>query len=404
MAADTELAKFRAMLRTESLGFLLLLAALTSLGPLSTDMYLPTLPALKLEFAADVGRVQLTLSLFLVGFAVTQLIYGPVSDRLGRKKPILFGLALFVVGTLSCTFAWSIEALIAGRFLQALGACAGVVLGRAVVRDLFTRERAARMLAYLGMAMSFAPMIAPTVGGYLQLALGWKSVFVAQAVFGLILFVLAWRKLPESNQSPDPHALSPRRMLRNYATLLTSRRYVGFALAVAAGYAGLFSWISGSSFVLIDVYGVPSQHFGLYFAGICLGYIVGTLTSARLGMRLGLERMMIIGTGVIALGGVGMLALVLLHLDGPLALLAPMMVFTVGLGFVMPQGQAGALSPFPQMAGSAAALMGSLQFAIAAIVGAIGGHGFDGTAFPMALSLALSGLVSAGAYHFIARR
>ncbi len=392
------------MLRTDSLSFLFLLAALTALGPLSTDMYLPSLPALTGEFATDVGRVQLTLSLFLVGFAVTQLIYGPVSDRFGRKGPILFGLGLYVVATLACTFAWSIEALIAGRFLQALGACAGVVLGRAVVRDLFTRERAARMLAYLGMAMSFAPMLAPTIGGYLQLAFGWQSVFVAQAAFGLTLLVLAWRKLPESNKTPDPHALAPRRMLRNYATLLSSRRYIGFALAVATGYAGLFSWISGSSFVLIDIYGVPLQQFGLYFAGICVGYIVGTLASARLGMRLGLERMMTIGTAVTATGGIAMLVLVLARADGPLTLLAPMMVFTMGLGLTMPQGQAGALTPFPQMAGSAAALMGSLQFAVASVVGAVVGHGFDGTALPMALSLALTGIASLAAYHLIARR
>lgn len=392
------------MLRTDSLSFLFLLAALTALGPLSTDMYLPSLPALTAEFATDVGRVQLTLSLFLVGFAVTQLIYGPVSDRFGRKGPILFGLGLYVVATLACTFAWSIEALIAGRFLQALGACAGVVLGRAVVRDLFTRERAARMLAYLGMAMSFAPMLAPTVGGYLQLAFGWQSVFVAQAVFGLTLLVLAWRKLPESNMTPDPHALAPGRMLRNYATLMSSRRYIGFALAVATGYAGLFSWISGSSFVLIDIYGVPLEQFGLYFAGICVGYIVGTLASARLGMRLGLERMMTIGTAVIATGGIAMLVLVLARADGPLTLLAPMMVFTMGLGLTLPQGQAGALSPFPQMAGSAAALMGSLQFAVASVVGAVVGHGYDGTALPMALSLALTGVASLAAYHLIARR
>ncbi len=392
------------MLRTDSLSFLFLLAALTALGPLSTDMYLPSLPALTGEFATDVGRVQLTLSLFLVGFAVTQLIYGPVSDRFGRKGPILFGLGLYVVATLACTFAWSIEALIAGRFLQALGACAGVVLGRAVVRDLFTRERAARMLAYLGMAMSFAPMLAPTIGGYLQLAFGWQSVFVAQAAFGLTLLVLAWRKLPESNKTPDPHALAPGRMLRNYATLLSSRRYLGFALAVATGYAGLFSWISGSSFVLIDIYGVPLEQFGLYFAGICVGYIVGTLASARLGMRLGLERMMTIGTAVTATGGIAMLVLVLARADGPLTLLAPMMVFTMGLGLTLPQGQAGALSPFPQMAGSAAALMGSLQFAVASVVGAVVGHGYDGTALPRALSLALAGVAGVVAYHPSARR
>lgn len=367
-------------------------------------MYLPTLPALKGEFSTDVGRVQLTLSLFLVGFAVTQLIYGPVSDRFGRKKPILFGLGVYIVATAACTFAWSIEALIAGRFLQALGACAGVVLGRAVVRDLFSRERAARALSYLGMAMSFAPMIAPTVGGFLELAFGWKSVFLAQVAFGAVLFALAWRKLPESNLSPDPHALSPRRMLRNYATLLTSRRYIGYALAVAAGYAGLFSWISGSSFVLIDVHGVPSEQFGLYFAGVCIGYIIGTLASARLSLRLGLERMMTIGTAIVACGGIAMLVLVLARADSPLGLLTPMMVFTLGLGLVLPQGQAGALSPFPQMAGSAAALMGSLQFAIASVVGAVGGHGFDGTALPMALSLAATGLASLAAYHLIARR
>ena len=292
------------MPRPDSLPVAVLLAALFALGPLSTDMYLPALPAMSRSLGTGVGPVQLTLSVFLVGFAVSQLVMGPLSDRFGRRPVLLVGLAVYLVATLACVFAPSIEALIAARFFQSLGACTGVVLGRAVVRDVYGRARTARMLAYMSAAMAVAPLVAPIIGGYVVVWFDWRAVFMVLAAFGLTMLVLVAAFLRETNEHLDVHAARPGPMIRNYVALFTVRRYVGYMLTNAFVYSGLFAFISGSPFVLIDFLGLEPRLFGLSFATIIVGYMAGTLTAGRLTLGLGVDTMVLLGSVVALASGV----------------------------------------------------------------------------------------------------
>lgn len=378
------------MLTAASPWLIVLLAALVALGPLSTDMYLPALPTLTTVFGSGVDQVQLTLSVFLVGFALAQLVYGPLSDRYGRKPLLLAGLVLFALASLGCAAAGSIETLIVLRLLQALGGCGGPVLGRAVIRDLYDREKAARMLSYIGTAMALAPAIAPILGGYLLTALGWQAIFVVLALYGFIGAGTVQLTLGETNTRRDPHALQPRRIVGNYSLLLRDRRYLGYALSCSFVYAGLFAFISGSSFVIIDYYGFPAQQFGYLFALVVVGYMSGTLISGRFGSRLGHDRLLLIGAGLCTAAGVAMVLLSVLFMQVA-TVIGPMVFYMLGVGMVMPQAMAGAIGPFPQMAGVASALLGFLQMSIAAVCGILVGHLHDGTALTMTLAIAAMG-------------
>lgn len=391
------------MPRPDSLLVSVLLTLAVAMGPMSTDLYLPSLPALTRYFASDVATVQLTLSVFLVGFATAQLVYGPLSDCFGRRPVMLAGFGIFVVATLACLVAVSIEMLIAARFVQAVGACAGPVLGRAVVRDVYGREGAARMLAYIGAAMALAPAIGPMIGGYLTVWFGWRANFALIAIYGVasLVGVLAW--LDETN----PHrgqARSVAQMLRAYASFLRSRAYIGYVLCNSATYSGLFAFISGSSFVFIEVLGLAPNLFGFCFATAVGGYVAGTILSGRLTLRLGIERMVRAGTTTCAAGGLAMAALSLAGVESVWSVLAPMVVYMVGVGMVMPNSMAGALGPFPAAAGAASALLGFIQMAIAAVVGIGVGAAFDGTTRPMALTIAAMGAGTVLAYRLLIGR
>ncbi|CAG0960420.1 partial Bicyclomycin resistance protein, partial [Burkholderiales bacterium] len=262
-------------------GLALLLTTLVALGPLSTDLYLPALPALTRDFSTDVARVQLTLSVFLAGFALAQLAYGPLSDRFGRRPILLAGLVIYLGASVACMFAPSIEALIAARFVQALGACAGPVLGRAVVRDVYGPSQAARVLAYISGAMAIAPMLGPVLGGWLTVWFGWRANFAALALFSALQCVATALLLGESNAHKDPEATRLTRMTQNFSGLLSAREYRGYLLCFSFAYAGLFAFISGSSFVLINLHGLSPQWYGASFGFVVAGYIAGTLISGR---------------------------------------------------------------------------------------------------------------------------
>lgn len=383
-------------LHRDSTALVVLLGCITALGPLSTDMYLPSLPAMTGIFDTDAAGVQLTLSVFLAGFAVTQLIYGPLSDRYGRRPVMLGGLVVFTGASIGCAFATSIETLILWRFLQALGACAGVVLGRAVARDLFEGARAARALSIMAMTLGLTPAVAPILGGYLHAGFGWQANFAVMAAVGAVQLLCILFLLEESNSHRNPQATHPGPMLRNFGILLRHRRYRGYVLCVAFSYGGMFAFISGSSFTLREVFGVGETTFGYCFLLIVFGYLCGSFLGTRLTLRFGVDRMLGVGAVLCAAGGVLLAVLQtvawLQSLDWHwITLIGPMMLFTGGLGLTMPQGQAGGLQPFPHMAGSAAALMGFTQMSVGAVTGVAVGHAMNATALPLSYTVGAMG-------------
>lgn len=375
-------------LTSPSLGLGALVTTLVALGPLSTDLYLPALPALATVFATDAARVQLTLSVFLVGFAVAQLAYGALSDRFGRRPLVLWGLAIYFLASLACVFATSVEQLIVARFVQAVGACAGPVLGRAIVRDAWGPLEAARALAYISGAMALAPLVGPALGGLLTTAFGWQSNFVALALFSGLQALAVWRWLGETNRRKDPGATRVAAMLANFCALLGDRAYLGCLLGLAFSYSALFAFISGSAFVLTGRFALSPAAYGLCFSIAVAGYIAGTQLAGRLVRRLGLDRLVIVGGWLGAAAGVAMLGLELGGVHTLPAVLGPMFVVAASVGLVMPMAGARALAPYPQMAGAASALMGFSQMAIAALVGAVVGHGVAGSPVVMAATVA----------------
>ena len=382
------------MLRPDTLTLTALLALLTAIGPLSTDMYLSSLPDIGRQLNAGPAQVQLTLSVFLVGFAVGQIIYGPLSDRYGRRPVLIAALLLYTCACLICTFARSIEMLIAARALQAIGGSGAVVLARAVVRDLYSGARAGRELSLMGAIMALAPVVAPPVGGLLQTAFGWRANFFVALAGGLVLAALVWWMLPETLRHRAPERVSPASMLRVYRTIARHKGFLAHLGMIAASYAGLFAWISGSPFVLQDLYGVSPLGFGIAFALACLGFMTGASLATRLVTRIGLGRTMGFGALALASGGLLMTAAVALGIASVALLVASTAIYLFGIGLVLPQAMAGALTPFPDRAGAASSLMGFVQQASAAVLGTIVGHLLGHSAWPIAVPMALMGCLT----------
>ncbi len=390
--------------RPDSFAVAALLTALVALGPLSTDMYLPALPGLMRAFGADAAAAQFTLSIFLIGFAFGQLLIGPLSDRFGRRPVLLWSMALYAAASVVCAGAGDFSQLTVARLFQALGACAGPVLGRVVVRDVYGRERAARMFAYMAMAMAAAPAVAPMIGGFLTQWPGWRGIFLALGLVGTALVLAVALMLSETNRHPNPDAVNPGRLQANYRRLLGDRSYRGFVLCFAGVFSALFAFISGSSFVLIDRFALSPVMYGLSFGIVVLGYMVGSFASGRLTLRLGIPRMITLGLWVGNGGGLLGVALTLAGLDSVPAIVGPVALVMIGAGLVLPNAMAGAIAPFGEMAGTASALLGFFQMLLAALAGiAIAWFGAYG-ALPMMLGIALSNLLAALAYVALAAR
>jgi len=396
------------MRHPKSLAVTALLTALVALGPISTDLYLPSLPGLARYFQVSVADAQLTLSSFLVGLATAQLIYGPLSDRFGRRPVLLVGLAIYVGASIVCTFAPSVPVLIFMRFLQAVGACVGPVLGRAVVRDVHGRDGAARVLAYMSAAMALAPAIGPIIGGFLEEWFSWRANFLALVCYGILGAVITWQILPETNRLPDLEAARLERILRGYQGFLGHRRYVGYVLCCAFAYSGIFAFISGSSFVLQEVVGLDPVEYGFCFAGVVVGYIIGTVLAGRLSRKQGIDRLIVVGSGFSVAGGLLLLGLAVAGvgrpgLSGALVIVLPMLVYMIGTGLVLPNSIAGAIGPFPRAAGAASAFLGFTQMTVAAVVGILVAHLHDGTSVPMAATVAVVALAIVAAVFLLVR-
>jgi len=363
------------------------------LQPLSTDFYLASLPGLTQTFSASVETVQLTLSVFVIGFGVLQLFAGPLSDRLGRLPVTVAGIAVYVVASIACALAPSIELLIAARLLQALGCCTVVVVARAIVRDVFDPLAGAKVMAQASTLLAIGPLFGPILGSFLEVRFGFRATFVVLALFAGALLVATLASLTETNPRPDATATRPRALLDNYARVLRSPEFLSYTLVGAASYAGLFAFISGSSFVLIRVLGVPTAYFGFGFAFCVIGYLIGTIVCRRLLARRGIVRTLKVSACLSAAGGMAMALLAVAGVQHWAAVLLPQFVYMLAHGVNFPCAQAGAVAPFPRQAGAAAGLLGFLTMALAALVGGWIGASYNGTVFPLAFTIAVSGLV-----------
>ena len=381
-----------------------LVVALTALGPLSTDFYLPALPAIARALDTDSAGVQLTLSVYLLGFGAGQLLVGPLSDRFGRRPVMLWGMLVFLLASVVCALADSITTLVVARLLQAFGACAGPVLGRAVVRDIYGPSESARMLSHVSTATALAPLLAPLFGGWLTAAWGWRATFVALTVYALMLMLAVWLLLQETNRHPDPHAMRPARMWANYRTLLADPVYRSALLIGCGAFAALFAFISGSPFVFIEHFGLSPQQMGLAFGLNVTGFMLGSTLSARLSRRIGPSRLIRQGVWLGAACGIALAVLALVSPQPVAAVMVPMWGVTAAIGLILPNATALGLAGYPKMAGAAASLMGFVQMGLGAGAGMLVGHGVQSGTSALGLTVAAGMLFSLAAWRFGPRR
>ena len=350
-----------------------ILIAATATGPLALNIFVPSMPGLVHVFNTDYATIQLTLTLYMVCVALAQLAYGPLSDRFGRRPAMLYGLAIYAAASLLCAVAWSVETLIVGRILQAVGGCAGMVLGRAIVRDVYERDRAAGAIALITMAMAVAPAIAPTLGGYLETGFGWHATFLAPMVMGLVVLAASFRGLNETNLTPIPR-IDVLAMLRHYGELLRSRAFIGYAGNSAMSVGAFFAFLAGAPYVVIEILHRPPGEYGLYFVLISVGYMIGNFGASRLSQRLGVDRMIPLGVASSTVGGLISAGFLLADIITPASVFLPMMLVAVGNGLSQPNSIAGAISVNPRIAGAASGLMGFGQMTVGAIFTVIVGH------------------------------
>ena len=290
---------------------------------------------------------------------------------------LLIGLAVFAAAGIACAFAETIETLIALRFVQAVGACAGQVIARAIVRDTTAGALSAKVMSYIALAMSLSPAVTPSIGGFLQAHVGWYANFIFLGLIGLTLGVLAFVRLPETNRYPDPQATEVLPMLRNYRTLVRDRVYVGYVLCIGTIFGGLMSYQTGSPFIFMDTLGWSPQAYGLLILFNVLGFLSGSFLGTRIGARVGVPRMVTYGSYAILLAGLMMIAAPVFDLVSTVTMIVPMMVFLFGMGIGLPNAFTGAMASYPRIAGAAAALMGFVQMGLAMLaslaIGRIGG-------------------------------
>lgn len=369
----------------------LLLGLLIALTPLGTDSWQPILPALAVDLGASVREAQLTVTTFFVGLALGQLVWGPLSDRFGRKPALAAGLALGFAASLACLVARSPEEVAAARFVMGLGLSTGPVIGRAIVRDLYSHERAAGLLARMVVVFSVVPIAAPLVGGLLLVAGGWRGVLWLYLAMCAALLAACTMALRET--APEPRApVSARALARRYGEILRERRFLAPYGTQLLSQLGIFAFVSNSAFTLVNGMGVAAATYSAMFATVMLGQITGAWLSSRFVERVGLSRLLRLGTTAVAIAGVAAAALAWAGVAHWLAVVAPFMAYMFGTALILPNATAAALSPFPRSAGAASSVMGATQFAAGALVSTALGLLFDGSARPMASTAALAGV------------
>ena len=369
------------------------LTMLLALHASTIDTLFPGIPDIRSEFAVGAGAGQLSMSAFVYAFAAVQLVYGPLSDRFGRRSVLLCAMSLFTLGALLTVFAGSFETLVASRVLQGIGAGAAPAVARAVVRDIYGPERSGQVMSYIMAAFGVIAVANPIVGGVLTDWFGWRAIFVYMAAYGAIVIVLVWYRLAETLPVRDPEGLRFRRLLPNYSVLLTDRRFVAITVCTCCIHAAMFGWLSGSILVFIESWGATPSLAGTFISISLGGFILGSIVAGRISNRVGSTRL--IGAGHIICLSSAAIALVPAYTGVQSApfTIAPVIAFMFGVGFVIPPGSAAAIAPFPSMAGAASSFLGFSQISASSTVILISGYLYDGTMRPVALVMTvLAGL------------
>lgn len=382
----------RPMSRGQSVRLVLILGALTAFGPLSIDMYLPAFPSLQAEFGVGAGAIQATLAVFFAGLASGQLLYGPLSDRHGRLPPLIGGIALFAIGSVAAALAPDTASLTVARLVQALGGCAGMVMARAIVADLFDERGAARTLSLLMLVMGLAPILAPLAGGQLLLLFGWRSIFWFLGGFALACLVAVALGLGETHPPDRRSEGGFRGTMRAYTRLLLNPRFAAFALAGALAMAELFAYITASPFVFIQLHGVSPQHFGYLFGLNAIGIIGASQVNVRLLRHFSAQSILAVATVANLVAALGLLAVVVSGAGGLAALMVPLFAVIASLGFIIANSVAAAMAQAIENRGIASALIGLFQFALAAAVSTTVAALQDASALPLAATITAAAL------------
>jgi DHA1 family bicyclomycin/chloramphenicol resistance-like MFS transporter len=380
--------------RARHLELLILMGSLQAFAPMSIDMYLPSMPLLERVFGASTGQVQATLATFFLGYALGQSLYGPVADRFGRKPPLYFSLLLFVASSAACAMARSVHGLAVFRLFQAIGACGGAVMSRAMVRDLFPPEELRKVFSMLMLVMGVSPVAAPLIGGYLLLWFGWASIFWTQALLAAACLVGVHFRLSESLAPGDARPLRAGHILSTYRQLFRDRTFLGASLVCGFSSAGMFGYIASAPFVFITLYKVPPQRFGWLFGAIAAGVISASQVNGRMLRGVPLGRVLRTANLVQLAAGFLLLGAALTGIGGLTGIFVPVFAYVSSGGFVFPNGSAIAMMRHGKIAGMASALLGTNQFTIAAIATIALGTVESSTALPMAIVIAGCGVAS----------
>lgn len=363
------------------------LVLVTAIGPFAIQVFIPALPVVQVAFGASAAETQLAFSLSTLAIALAMLVYGPLSDRIGRRPALLGGLVIYLAGTVLCAIAISLPMLIAGRIVQAAGGCAGIVLSRAIVRDLFSREDSAQILAYVTMAMVVAPMLAPALGGIVVDLAGWRWIFAGSILLGGAALLATLGSLRETRVLSTEAANTG--MLEAFGYLLRQRAFLGYAMQAAFSMGVFYGFLAAAPYLMIEVYQRPASEYGLLFVMVSGSFMAGNFLAARISRRIGSARMVLVGSAGALAGALLGLGLALLGVWTPLALFLPTAVGAFSQGVSMPNVQAAMVSVAPHLAGSAAGLGGCLQMAGGALAAQIIGSIQNGTPYPVTIGMAI---------------
>lgn len=378
------------------ISLILILGSLTALSPFSIDMYLAAFPQMAVAFNTDVARVSLTLSSYFTGLASGQLFYGPLMDRFGRKKPLYVGLSIYILATIGCVFAKSVDSLIVLRFIQAAGGCAASVGSFAMVRDLFTPKESTKVLSLLILILGVSPLLAPTIGGLLTVRFGWSSVFIALSLISIIILTVVTLYLPESHKGDNDYVLHPKQIVKTYLSILSEPQFYTYAVAGAVGFSGLFVYLAASPIIFMEFFGISEQVYGWIFALIAMGLIGASQLNVVLMKKYSNEQILLFSLSLLSITSLFFLVCAYNGWYNVYSVVATMFLFLSCIGLSNPNSAALAMAPFGKKAGSAAAMVGFLQMAIGALASIAVGVLKAQHLFPLSVILVVTSILSLG--------